>query len=339
MQSCPRSEYHLDHLLNSLPQSLDETYERILCNIDHSLIEDARRILTLLCFAPRPLTVREVIDGVAVEFNKSKRLNYERRLQDSNDVREICIGLIDIGLSADHTAQIYHEEGLTPTVQIAHFSVQEYLKSQRIRQQKAAIFSLSSVTAHAEIAQICLIYLLEHGLSSLNLDRSLLEHFPLAHFAAMYWYHHYQNTVNPPPGLVDSILKLFQCQDSFTTWIKLHDIDRPWVTSIEFSRALEDIPAPVYYASLLGFDQALHELINSEEVVSITIPAQPPRFTSTMFTKVNAQGGEYGYTLQAASARGHNQVVQRLLKKGANVNTEGGEYGYTLQTASARGYD
>ncbi len=199
----------------------------MLCNIDHYLIEDARRILTLLCFASRPLTVQEVIDGVAVKIVNCTGLNRKRRLQDSNDVREICIGFIDIGLGADHTTETYHEEELTRTVRIAHFSVQEYLESERIRHQKAAIFSLTSLTAHGEIAQICLTYLLEHGLSSSNLDQSLLEEFPLAKFAAMYWYHHYQNTAKHDPGLEDSILKLFQRQDSFATWVKLHDIDRP----------------------------------------------------------------------------------------------------------------
>ena len=124
----------------------------MLCNIDDYLIKDARRILTLLCFAPRPLTVREVIDGVAVELNNSIGLNRKRRLQDSNDIREICIGFIDIGLGADHTSETYREEELTPTVRIAHFSVQEYLESERIQYQKAAIFSLTSITAYAEIA-------------------------------------------------------------------------------------------------------------------------------------------------------------------------------------------
>ena len=68
---------------------------------------------------------------------------------------------------------------------------------------------------------------------------------------------------------------------------------------------------------------------------------------------VNAQGGYYGnalqaasagchglpqaalsggYTLQlrAASAKGHNQIVQLLLNKGANVNAQGGSYGNAL---------
>ena len=147
------------------------------------------------------------------------------------------------------------------------------MESERIRHQKAAIFSLTSVTAHGEITQICLANLLEHDLSSSTLDYSLLEGFPLAQFAAIYWYHHYQKTANSTTGLADLISRLFQRQDPFTTWVKLHDIDKPWNTSIDFRRALDDIPAPVYYASLLRLDQALHDLINSEQLEGTTIPA------------------------------------------------------------------
>jgi hypothetical protein len=40
---------------------------------------------------------------------------------------------------------------------------------------------------------------------------------------------------------------------------------------------------------------------------------------------VNAQGGEYGNALQAASSRGHNRAVELLLGKGADVNAQGGK--------------
>jgi ankyrin repeat protein len=54
---------------------------------------------------------------------------------------------------------------------------------------------------------------------------------------------------------------------------------------------------------------------------------------------LNAQGGEYGNALQAAAARGHEQVVKLLLDKGADPNAQGGEYGNALQAASARGHE
>ena len=39
---------------------------------------------------------------------------------------------------------------------------------------------------------------------------------------------------------------------------------------------------------------------------------------------VNAQGGDYGNALQAASDGGHEKVVELLLSKGADVNAQGG---------------
>jgi ankyrin repeat protein len=52
---------------------------------------------------------------------------------------------------------------------------------------------------------------------------------------------------------------------------------------------------------------------------------------------VNAQGGEYGNALQAASLDGHEQLVKMLLDRHANVNAQGGQYGNTLCAASEEG--
>src|SRR5271155_3781280 len=98
LETCPRSEYHLEKLLTSLPQSLDETYQRMLSNIDAASIEYAKRILMWLCFAKRPMTVREVIDRVVVELGDSPKVNLKRRLQDENDILQICPGFIDIDI-------------------------------------------------------------------------------------------------------------------------------------------------------------------------------------------------------------------------------------------------
>ena len=52
---------------------------------------------------------------------------------------------------------------------------------------------------------------------------------------------------------------------------------------------------------------------------------------------VNAHGGEYGSTLQAVSAHGHEAVIQLLLEKDTDINVQGVEesYGSALYVVSA----
>ena len=175
LDSCARSKRHLDTLLASLPRSLDKTYERMLLSISEDSVEDARRILTLLCCAKRPLTVPETIEGIAVELGDDPRLNIDGRLDSEDDIHRICPGLIEIDL---------HPGDNQSTVRIAHFSVQEYLESERIHQHAVAAFGVRRPEAHAEIASICLTYLLEL-VSPLSISK-----YPLALYASKSWYEH-----------------------------------------------------------------------------------------------------------------------------------------------------
>ena len=109
------SKRQLDKSLVSLPQGLDDTYKRMLLNIDEVSIQDARRILTLLCCAKRPLTVSELIDANAVELGDNPRLNPDGRLPGEEEIRAVCPGLVEVDVRPNCEA----------TVRIAHFSVQE----------------------------------------------------------------------------------------------------------------------------------------------------------------------------------------------------------------------
>ena len=311
----------------------------MLCNIDISLIEDARGILTLLYFAPRPLTIQELIDGIAVDIKNSAGLNRKRRLEGVDDIHVICPGLIDTGLSTNHTIETQRRE-LTVTVHIAHFSVQEYLDSERIRNKICAMYGLTSAKAHAEISQIYLIYLLEPSLSSSKLNQVVLEDYPLAHFAAMHWYHHYKLSGCSDSKITDSILKLFrQHKNAFLTWVRLHNMDQPWQTSVDFDLASNRIASPIYYASLLGLNGVVFELVNSRDQGSTPISASSSTYTLETEKRINTQGGRYGNALQAASYGGHETIAQLLVEKGADVNAQGGDYGNALLVASESGHE
>jgi len=162
--SYPHSLAHLERLLNSLPRWLDETYERILINIDEQgLADGARRPLSLLCFSARALTIPEAIDALAVNLDDPPRLNVQHRLQDAEgDLRQICPGLVEIDVQ--YVPEEINIRSYIKTVRIAHFSVQEYLQSNRISHPRLRPFNLIAEMEHFQIAKICLIYLIERGL-------------------------------------------------------------------------------------------------------------------------------------------------------------------------------
>ena len=76
-------------------------------------------------------------------------------------------------------------------------------------------------------------------------------------------------------------------------WIQLYNSDYPW-NSKDLLLTMENIAPPLYYTALIGLSQVVEKV-------------------TLQFVDVNAQGGRYGNALQAASARGHKNVVQILV--------------------------
>ncbi|CAJ2500801.1 Uu.00g036540.m01.CDS01 [Anthostomella pinea] len=118
LAACPANQHLLHQLLQSLPQSLDDTYARMLRNIAPELREYAQQMLNILCCAIRPLTDLELIDALAVELGDQPRFDITRRFEDVHDLEAICPGFIEASMDL----------GMQTTVRIAHFSVQEYLE-------------------------------------------------------------------------------------------------------------------------------------------------------------------------------------------------------------------
>lgn len=299
-------------------------YERILCSIDEDYVDDVRRILILLCYSARPLSVAELLHGHAVDLQESPHLDCDR-LMDTDSLLDICTGLVEIVPSGQRK---------DTTVQIAHYSVQEYLESDRILEQKAVSFALENRPSHAEIARICLVYLLDPKLRDNRLVEQHLTELPLARFAATHWYGHYTRTLGSEDysdyekgksQIEKLVLILFRDPNLFITWIRLHDMDRPWITSATLLRAEYIKASPLYYAALLGFDSILNHILmpyeNSASIVDI----------------VSAKSGIHGNALCAASFGGHEKAVQMLLDRGANLH-EGGKYGPALHTACFAGH-
>ena len=82
--------------LASLPKTLDETYERILSNIDETHAEDAFKVLQWLAFSARPLELQEVAEATAITLDDLPRFDPEDRLRHPTDILAICSSLISV---------------------------------------------------------------------------------------------------------------------------------------------------------------------------------------------------------------------------------------------------
>lgn len=351
-----RNRNQLDECLRSLPRDLDETYERILCSIDESYVDDVRRILTLLCFSIKPLTVNQLIHAHAVELGEPPRLDLEGRSYDQDGLIDICLGLVE--------TQDYEDKASKKAMsiaRIAHFSVQEYLQSERIQRQKAKNFVLEKKHANTEIAQILLVYLLDPSLSNGTMSAEKLQDFPLARYAAENWHHYFLESSQRDPNLEKVLCRLFQCDmDAFVTWTRLYNIiEKPW-RSPKFELSIDTIAHPLYYAACLGLESIVSSVASSEiqgHSTSNIVNAQCGKDGSALLVAarnghamvvqmlldrgadINPQHGRYGNALQAAASRGHTQIMQILLDRGADVNTQGGKHGCALQAASYKGFE
>ncbi|KAH9060258.1 hypothetical protein EDB87DRAFT_1831520 [Lactarius vividus] len=144
---------NLRRFLDELPESLDETYERILRGINKAHKDNARRLLQCLAVAVRPLRVEELAEILAFDFQGSSpggipKLKDDWRWDDQEEaVLSTCSSLITI--VPDRGSRV---------VQFSHFSVKEYLMSPRLAQSNEDVssFHIDLDAAHTILAQACL---------------------------------------------------------------------------------------------------------------------------------------------------------------------------------------
>jgi ankyrin repeat protein len=298
--------------LATLPQTLDQTYDRILTAISEEDCQYAMRILQWLTFSARPLSIEEIAEVVAIDLARDPAFDRNEVLEDPLEALNICSSLVTITTNK--------AEGRWRPAQriiaLAHYSVQEYLVSDRIMQGQARQYSMQETECHNAITKGSLMYLiqLQQPLSTEVLDASAL-----ARYAAEFWSNHLRKAGDGTEGTLLAMTLMSAENPAWLNWMKLYDPDRPWAKP-NLGKGLESVATPLYFTALSGLSTITRLLLDKS-------------------ADVNAQGGVYGNALQAASYGGHEQVVEMLLNRGADVGTQGGDYGNALQAASYGGHE
>ena len=290
--------------LDELPESLDETYERILKEIKKPNKRLAQRVLQCLVVAVRPLRVEELAEVLAVDFDDAEgipRLKPDWRWEEQElALLSACSSLIAI-------VEIETDDGDSRVVQFSHFSVKEFLTSPRLATATGEVsnYYIDLEPAHTILAQAGLGVLLQ---IQDGVDRDTRKDHP-ALYAAEHWATHAQFGVSS--RLFKGMEYLFDAnKPHFKVWLALCDIDSfPDSDSAFylFTPIARSDAAPLYYAALCGFYDLVEYLITKNP------------------QDVNVDGGYCVRPLVAALAGGHFQTADLLHHNGASLDDVWGE--------------
>ncbi|KAI4715620.1 purine and uridine phosphorylase [Aureobasidium sp. EXF-10727] len=325
---------------------------------------DATTILRLLAWSERPLRLDEIVDAIAVQPHARPSFDPENRMPDPRDILKICSGLVvavcrpykrEIHRAFTPTGSIFRfpdepdndREKTVTELRLAHFSVKEYLTSNRVTSSFAGCFSQK--TAKASIAKICLAYLsdLDHGLPS----RKIRAQFAFSQYCARYWPHHARAANGKDDELQHQMMRFFNDRKgAYLTCYGLEVKDDYW--SEDHARTSNESPEPLIFASLYGLMKTVEMLldkganVNAKDAhygsplmaASVGGRSQTARLLLRRGADINASGGNFDTALQAAALRGNIKTARLLLENGADVNTHGGVHCFALRASSAENF-
>ncbi|KAK1622056.1 ankyrin repeat-containing domain protein [Colletotrichum phormii] len=309
--------------IDSLPQSVEQAYERILSRHSNGHRKKVQTLLHIVVGARQPLTLIElyVAYQLATELPNADRhddleldhIHFKLR------IRDLCGLFVFIN---DNRVYLIHQ------------TAKEFLVQRIIHPSPANNrwkHSLYKPHSDAIMTQICVQYLSFRDIQDNRFPAGRREtdtsttQYPFLEYSATHWPSHLRDANPPKDVLQKQILQLYNMQDGrFETWVSIF-----WQTNYQYKArgGLNNVNAgdgfdgnALYIASFRGHDKIVQMLLNKG-------------------ADVNAQGGDYGNALQAGSLEGHDKIVQMLLNKGADVNAQGGDYGNALQAGSLEGHD
>ena len=304
--------------LDELPESLDETYGRVLKEIKRQNRDHTLRLLQCLVVAIRPLQVKELSEVLAVDFDDTSgipKLKTNWRWEDEEQaLLSSCSSLITIVETED-----------SRVVQFSHFSVKEFLTSARLATSSVDVsrYYIDLEPAHTILAQACMSILLQPD--DVVEENGVRKRSPLAEYAARHWvtHAHYKRASSFLRKAMEYLFDLDK--PHFVAWLQLHNIAiNPEPSSLSLVReweytASETDVTPLYLAALVGFRDLVEHLV-------IKYPHH-----------VNNSGGPYVTPMVAALAGRHFQTAKLLHHNGAHVNVHGDNGRTPLHSAARYG--
>lgn len=323
LKKCKRRVVLLD-TLKTLPETLNETYTRMLDSIHENDIAAARRALLWLAYSERPLFLEEVAEAAVINPESDTPFNSDDRLLDPRgDFLEILGSFV----TTTEVTKKGHSFSLRSCpfcteIRLSHFSVKDYLTSERVENKKVRIFCAASIEANSLISKSCLLYLLHNNESESKATAKCLEMFPLLLYACKLWHIHARAvpTNRMPTDII--ALRFLLDEKAVVSWTQVFNLLNPYLKVKWELLHMNPYCLPLYWASYLGLEAVVRMLLGFK-------------------VDVNARStfeidGENETALRAAARQGHEAVVRLLLANGSDIEAEDGEGNTPLELAMKR---
>jgi Ankyrin repeats (3 copies) len=343
-----KTENKLLKMIEELPKTVEEAYEMLLRRCAKK--EEAMKVLHIIVAAQRPLTLREM--DVALEIRADSRsyeqLDLEGEQNRKTYIRNLCGLFVSI---------------VDSKVYLIHQTAKEFLVRKNHEEFKIDTWrhSLTLRESHRILSEICITHLFFHefrGNSLLSPDMAL----PEASFLSE------EPTYKRRKFLFlwrqDKLMQDFGSKHALLDYSANHWATHFREASTDEAHCLTNLASKLCEINIEGYPKWFG--INCASNPSSDYAIERQQFTEPWFTQkqsvkqpsalywaaitglkdvvqlllknganVNAQGGHYDNALQAAAAGGYEKVVEQLL----HVNAQGGHYGRGLHTAASRGYE
>lgn len=318
MKECLDYSTLKDALLD-LPESLDETYARILRRIPKEHKRQATTILRFLVWSDRPVRHEEMVDAIAVRVDEEPCFKPINRMPEPTEILRYCPGLVDLRTS---TANQYQGNSSRPAhgkeLHLTHLSVKEYLMTRLANQVTDMI--LTESVAKASLAVICLKYLTH--INRFPSTREIRARFVFSEYCARYWASFAILGEHVDPSLQSLISS--SLEDSkwmFATLWHYSDEDKQVLDQVE--SVLLPQPNALCCATMKGLSMTTTLLLRK-------LTGTEPQYRSRLLDAA----------LWVATHQNHKIILQTLLRDGADPNIMNEKIGtFPLELASAAGHE
>ena len=383
----------LREALKSLPETLDKTYDRILDSINPAHGRMALRLLQWLVFSAQPMTLEEIGEIIAIDIEKTPRFDPDRRFQEPRDILRVCSSLVSLVSQSDgaYSQQEFMAFDSSPSaendnrnsaarseVRLSHYSVKEYLMSDRIRHGSAMRYSIREIDANRSIAKTCLAYLLHFGNVTGPLDNvheldpwrfiynfayqdeyPTFKEFPFLEYVGKHWVSHarvFEEHTNDTSPLAIELVETNN--DALAQWFCLNELFQSRVWDIDWMSLKSKKRYSLIEASRLGLPNLVKALLDSRAdvdafdgkaenilLVDALLFASYDGYHRVVQVLLNHRiidfdihYGRRRSALVAASRNGHVEVAQLLLAHEDYVGAHGAFLADALTAAAGEGH-